>query len=201
MTGKLFHRYIETLSGCLQASQASRQDGSAMEMSDAMDWAAQCAHKVHDAGNKIMFIGNGGSSSISSHLSIDFAKNGNMRALTFSDAPMLTCLGNDLGYENVFAKPVEMYGAKGDMLIAISSSGGSANILNAVAKAREIGATVLTLSGFKPDNPLRQSGDVNLYVPSYEYGFVEVAHTALLHAVLDLTMGWTPENGLWENKK
>jgi len=201
MSGKLFNQYLDTLASCLRESEASRADGTPMQMNDAMDWAAKTAHDAHDAGNKTMFVGNGGSSSISSHLSIDFAKNGGMRAMTFSDAPMLTCLGNDVGYENVFAKPVEMYGAKGDMLIAISSSGGSANILNAVAKAREIGATVFTLSGFKPDNPLRQSGDVNLYVPSYEYGFVETAHTALLHAVLDLTMGWTPEDGLWERKQ
>lgn len=201
MPKRLFNRYLDTLAACLRESEASKADGTPMEMGDAIDWAAQVAHEAHDADKKMMFVGNGGSSSISSHLSIDFAKNGGMRAMTFSDAAMLTCLGNDVGFENVFAKPVEMYGAQGDMLVAISSSGGSANILNAVAKAREIGATILTLSGFKPDNPLRHSGDVNLYVPSYEYGFVETAHTALLHAVLDLTMGWTPEDGLWERKQ
>jgi len=201
MTNLLFNQYLETLAACLKESEASAQDGTPMEMGAAMDWIADTAKTAHQRGNKMMFVGNGGSSSISSHLSIDFAKNGGMRAMTFTDAPMLTCLGNDLGYENVYAKPVEMYGAAGDMLVAISSSGGSTNILNAVAKARDIGASVLTLSGFKPDNPLRGSGDVNLYVPSYEYGFVETAHTALLHAALDISMGWTKEDGLWERKQ
>ena len=83
-----------------------------------------------------MFIGNGGSAGIASHLAIDFSKNGGLRALAFNDPSALTCLGNDLGYENVFAKQIELHGRAGDLLIAISSSGRSPNILNAVEAAR-----------------------------------------------------------------
>jgi D-sedoheptulose 7-phosphate isomerase len=78
------------------------------------------------------------------------------------------------------------------VLIAISWSGKSPNILNGVRAARQYGATVVTFSGFRDDNPLRQQGDVNFYVRATEYGFVEVAHQAILHAILDIGAGWKP---------
>ena len=90
----------------------------------------------------------------------------------------------------MFAKQLEMHARQGDLLVAISSSGSSENILRAVGTARERGCAVITLSGFSPNNPLRQMGDLNLYVPSGEYGFVEVTHLSLCHAMLDLAMGW-----------
>src|SRR6185295_3206162 len=110
------------------------------------------------------FVGNGGSAGICSHLAIDFSKNGGLRSLAFNDPSALTCLGNDLGYENVFAKQIDFHGRPGDLLIAISSSGRSPNILSAVAKARERECSVVTLSGFGDDNGLRRTGDVNFYV-------------------------------------
>lgn len=151
-------------------------------------------------GGKAIFVGNGGSASIASHMAIDFAKNAGIPAMAFNDGVTLTCLGNDLGYDQVFAKQVEMYGKPEDVLVAISSSGNSASILNAVAAARRIGMPVLTLSGFEAENRLRKLGDWNLYVPSGEYGFVEIVHLAVIHAVLDLAMGWTAEKGLWADK-
>jgi D-sedoheptulose 7-phosphate isomerase len=108
-----------------------------------------------------------------------------MRAMAFNDAAQLTCLGNDFGYEHVFDKPVEMFADPGDVLVAISSSGRSENILRAARMARTLGVRVVTLSGFATDNPLRYLGDVNFYVPSKSYGQVEVTHLALLHGMLD----------------
>ena len=102
---------------------------------------------------------------------------------------MLTCLGNDLGYDRVFAKQVELYARAGDLVIAISSSGRSANILNAVDAAIAAGCTVATLSGFAPDNPLRRKGKWNFYVASDRYGFVEIGHLTICHAVLDFLCG------------
>jgi D-sedoheptulose 7-phosphate isomerase len=110
--------------------------------------------------------------------------------MAFGDGAVLTCLGNDLGYENVFARQIEWHGRAGDVLIAISSSGKSPNILNGVQAARSQGGTIVTFSGFREDNPLRKAGDVNFYVRAMEYGFVEVAHQAILHAILDIDMGW-----------
>ena len=183
-------RYFATLSDLLH--RASVTDGAAKSMSlaDGCEWVRKAARETHDAGNKIIFVGNGGSAGIASHLAIDFSKNGGLRSLAFNDASALTCLGNDLGYENVFAKQLDFHARAGDLLIAISSSGRSPNILNAVKAARAHDCKVVTFSGFTEENDLRKSGDVNFYIGSGEYGFVEVAHLALCHAVLDIDMGW-----------
>lgn len=140
------------------------------------------------AGHKIMFIGNGGSAGISSHMSTDFWKNGGMRAIAFNDSSVLTCIGNDYGYRHVFEKPIEMFADNGDILIAISSSGRSENILLGVNAARSKACKVITLSGFEPDNPLSSMGDFNFYVPSKAYGPVEVLHHSICHCILDTIM-------------
>jgi D-sedoheptulose 7-phosphate isomerase len=182
-------RYFKNLESILRNAEATSLSGSKMALADGCEWVRQAAHDAHDSGNTILFVGNGGSAGIASHLAIDFSKNGGMRAMAFNDPSALTCLGNDLGYENVFAKQIEFHGRPGDLLIGISSSGRSANILNAVKMARSRDIKVVTFSGFTPDNALRGVGDVNFFVAAKEYGFVEVAHLALCHAVLDIDMG------------
>ena len=183
-------RYFETLSRLITDTEVTDGSGSRLQLEDAFDKIADAAHSTHNLGNKIMFIGNGGSAGIASHLAIDFSKNGGLRSLAFNDPAALTCLGNDLGYQNVFAKQLEFHACAGDLLIAISSSGQSPNILAAVAMARKRQAGVVTFSGFDEGNALRRAGDVNFYVRSAEYGFVEIAHLSLCHAILDLDAGW-----------
>ncbi len=139
-----------------------------------------------DKGGKQMFIGNGGSAAIASHMAIDFSKNGGLPAMCFNDGAALTCLGNDFGYEEVFARQIGYHGRKEDLLFAISSSGSSPSILRAVDVARRIGCAVVTMSGFKPTNPLRKMGEVNFHVNLEDYGVVEVAHTVLIHAVVEM---------------
>jgi D-sedoheptulose 7-phosphate isomerase len=186
------HAYLETLAQATAQSQATTAAGEKVPLDAAIDRCIEWAKAAHDAGRKIMIIGNGGSAGIASHTAIDLSKNANLRTLAFNDSSALTCLGNDFGFEHVFAKQIEFHGNAGDLLIAISSSGRSANILNAVAAARARAIRVLTFSGFTADNPLRAAGDLNFYVPASEYGFVEMGHQALLHALLDLKIGWQP---------
>lgn len=133
---------------------------------------------------KLIFVGNGGSAAIASHQAVDFWKNGGIKAVTFNDASLLTCIGNDCGYENVFSEPVRRFAESGDVVLAISSSGRSPNMLNAVKAARSMGSRVITFSGFTADNPLRRMGDVNFFVPVRAYGLVEVSHLILIHAML-----------------
>jgi D-sedoheptulose 7-phosphate isomerase len=187
-------RYFATLSHLLNGAVVTNHVAKDMPLAEGCQWLRKAAHEAHDAGNKIIFVGNGGSAGIASHLAIDFSKNGGLRSLAFNDASALTCLGNDLGYENVFAKQLDFHAHAGDLLIAISSSGRSPNILNAVKTARERGCKVVTFSGFTEGNDLRKIGDVNFFVKSHEYGFVEVTHLALCHAVLDIDMGWGQRN-------
>ena len=137
------------------------------------------------SGRKVMFVGNGGSAAIASHQAVDYWKNGGMRAIAFNDASLLTCVANDFGYPHVFEKSIEMFADPGDVLIAISSSGKSENILRAVATAVKAQCRIVTMSGFSPDNPLRRQGEVNFYVPSHSYGFVEIAHLSLCHGMVD----------------
>jgi len=145
------------------------------------DEVAKCAA----AGGKVIYIGNGGSASIAGHMAADLWKNGGIKTLCFSEPSLLTCLSNDLGYENVFSAPTETYADKGDVYVAISSSGRSPNILKAGAAALKRGCVLVTFSGFAPDNPLRSLGKINFYVPSLVYGVVETAHSALCHSVVD----------------
>jgi D-sedoheptulose 7-phosphate isomerase len=132
-----------------------------------------------------MFIGNGGSAAIASHQAVDFWKNGGVRAIAFNDTSLLTCIGNDYGFAQVFEKPVEMFADAGDVLIAISSSGRSENILRGARAARERGCHVVTLSGFAADNPLRALGHLNFYAPGQGYGLVEITHLSICHAICD----------------
>ncbi len=130
---------------------------------------------------QLFVIGNGGSAGVAGHAVIDFLNVAKLRATTLHDAPMLTCLSNDYGYENSYARALEVWAKPGDLLIAISSSGQSANMTNAVETVRRAGTEVMTLSGFREDNPLRQGGDLNIWLPSSHYGMVEIGHQFVLH--------------------
>ena len=187
--GREIRRYFTTLSDYLTDAAASSASGHALDMADAVNDVMGLARGAHASGNKVIFVGNGGSAAIASHMATDYSKNGNVRSLALNDSSMLTCLGNDLGYERVFAKQIELHARPGDLVIAISSSGRSANIINAVAAARAAGCRVVTFSGFKPDNPLRGLGDINFYIASDRYGFVEIGHLTICHAILDFICG------------
>jgi D-sedoheptulose 7-phosphate isomerase len=182
--------YVDILGSTVRTAVATDLHGKGVPLDTAIEWAVDTARGVTDKGGKIIFAGNGGSAAIASHMATDYSKNGGLRAWAMNDGSMLTCLANDYGYEHVFAKQIEFHGRPGDVLVAISSSGQSANILAAVAAARKLGCTVLTLSGFRPDNALRKTGDMNLYLDSTAYGYVEIGHLALCHAILDYSMEW-----------
>jgi D-sedoheptulose 7-phosphate isomerase len=133
----------------------------------------------------IYFIGNGGSNAICSHMLEDYAKIAGFRTFSFTDAALITCFSNDYGYENAMAEWLKIYMKENDTLVAISSSGNSKNIIHAANTAKEHKAHVITLSGFKEANPLRQLGDVNYYLPIENYGVVECFHQVILHSMLD----------------
>ena len=135
---------------------------------------------------RIFFIGNGGSNSIASHMMEDFGKMLRKQTFSFSDASLITCYANDYGYENAMAEWLKVYEPnEQDLLVAISSSGSSKNILNAVAIAKSARCPILTLSGFDDQNPLRSAGNVNLHIESRSYGIVETMHQVFIHTVLD----------------
>jgi D-sedoheptulose 7-phosphate isomerase len=179
-------KYYDELEAIIKKIKAVDKSGSKISFDQAVQNAMDLILKQHAAGKKLMFIGNGGSAGIASHMAVDFWKNGGIKAIAFNDPSLLTCISNDCGYQSVFEKPVEMFAEAGDILIAISSSGRSENIQNGVKAARAKGCLVVTLSGFNADNPLCKTGDINFYVPSGAYGHVEVVHQTILHYLLDM---------------
>ena len=175
------------------------RDGNKLEFSDGFLKTIniiieQCLKEK----NKLIFIGNGGSAAIASHQAVDFFTNLNIKTITFNDPFLLTCISNDFGYENVFSRPMAIQAGKGDILAAISSSGKSKNILNATQIAKEKGCHIITMSGFNPDNPLRKEGDVNFYVASDSYRFVEATHSIYWDFILELLIDLNKKfNGDW----
>jgi D-sedoheptulose 7-phosphate isomerase len=151
--------------------------------------AAEMLRSCTQRGNKVIFAGNGASATIASHCALDFTKQARIRSVSFNDAAILTAYGNDYGYEWWVARAMEHYADPGDLAFLISSSGKSRNIIHAAEYARENSLEVITLSGFVPDNPLKQLGHVNLWCNSRSYNTVETAHMLWLVALCDLIIG------------
>jgi len=183
-----FSDYWQRLKKSVKEIEVEDNQGNSFSLEDGLQIVTR--HIIHQTsqGKKVLFIGNGGSASIASHMAIDFWKNGRMKAVSFNDPAQLTCLANDLGVEQIFSSPIEIFAEKGDILVAISSSGKSPNILNGVDAGKKRQCWILTLSGFTPSNPLRKMGDLNFYVPENSYGIVESAHAILCHYILDRIM-------------
>lgn len=148
--------------------------------------------KIKKNKKKIIVIGNGGSAGIASHFSVDMTKNGKIRCVNFNEPGLITCLTNDFSYEEMYAKAINYYGEKGDLLIAISSSGTSQNIIKACVEARKRKfSKIITLSGFPKKTKLKYKGDVNLVVDSRSYNFIENIHQIWLLMLVDLIIGKT----------
>jgi len=141
--------------------------------------------RIRENKNTIYFIGNGASASMASHISADLSKNAFIHTEVFSDLSLLTAIANDCGYDQVFAEPLRRRMKKGDMLVAISSSGNSPNIVNACRVFNNLGGVVVTLSAMKEDNACRNAGALNFYVPADTYGMAESTHAAILHYWVD----------------
>lgn len=135
----------------------------------------------------VVAVGNGGSETIASHVAIDFLFAG-ISTFSLSTPAVTTAISNDLGYEQVYERQIESL-QPGGCLIAISSSGNSKNIVNAIYEAQKKQYKIITLSGFKPDNAIRSMGDINLYVPYEDYGIVEVSHMMMLHYMINVLRG------------
>ena len=134
---------------------------------------------------RLFIAGNGGSAAIASHIAIDLANSLSINCLNFNEPSLITCYSNDYGYENWLSSCVKNYCDKKDYLILISSSGTSKNIINSANEAKKKGMKLITFSGFKSSNPLRQKGLINFWVDSDSYNFVESTHLIILLSAID----------------
>ena len=135
---------------------------------------------------KVYLVGNGGSSSIASHVSVDLSKVARVPSSTFNNANLITCFANDYGYENWVTEAIKAYINKNDMIILISSSGTSKNIINAAKYCKKNSIDLVTFSGFKKNNLLSKLGNVNIHINSNQYNFIEMAHHIILVYIVDI---------------
>lgn len=177
---------IDRLHDVLKTVSFRDDAGRSLDADSAFARWRDMAVAVRDMSRTIYLVGNGASASMASHFAADLAKNGHLHTQVFSDLSLITAISNDIGYEQVFAEPLRRRGQRGDLLVAISSSGRSPNILAVVKVAQEQGLAIVTLSGMNPENPLRTGGSLNIYAAAQSYGLVETAHAAILHRWMDL---------------
>lgn len=180
-----WNAFVTTIANALSALEVHIPKEPGGSVASAFALWHDLTVKTRDNNGTIYLAGNGASASMASHFAADLAKNGGMRTRIFTDGAELTAIGNDVGFDQVFALPLERDARKGDMLVAISSSGSSPNILNAAYAAHRKQATVITLTGFKHDNPLSRLGDINFHVCADTYGLVESSHATILHFWMD----------------
>lgn len=147
---------------------------------------ANICKRVRDSGNKLIFAGNGASASISSHASTDFTQHAKVRSICFNDHNLITAFSNDYGYENWVARALDAYADPGDVVILISSSGRSPNIVSAAEFALENNLELVTFSGFAEDNPLRNLGMLSFWVDSNLYNIVESIHLIWVLSVANM---------------
>ena len=177
--------YFAGFSRALELVEVTTHERQSLSVEEGLRSVVDLIVALKCEGGKALLIGNGGSAAIVSHVHNDLCKAVGLRAIVFGDAPLLTALANDDGYQEVFNRPVGLWADRHDLLIAVSSSGESKNIVSAATFAREKGCHLVTFTGFKPNNRLRQLGDLNVYVPVSHYGYVEMAHSVIAHFVTD----------------
>ncbi len=186
-------KHIQALNSTLQSLSARDGSGHEIDPDSAFALWRDRTLEIREAGKTVYLIGNGASASMASHMAADLAKNGRVRTEVFTDLALITAVANDLSYEEVFAWPLHQQMVEGDMLVAISSSGQSPNVLRASKVAAGLHGLVVTLSAMRHDNRLRSNGMLNFYVPADTYGMAETCHAGILHYWVDQMVPAMPE--------
>ncbi|MCR4304404.1 MAG: SIS domain-containing protein [Gallionella sp.] len=169
----------------LGSCEVTGRNGSSLGTEAGIATALQILTRMRGKNGSVYVIGNGGSAAVASHAVIDLINVAKLRAFTLHEPSVLTCIVNDYGYENAYSRLLAHMARPEDILIAISSSGRSMNIRNAATQVINNGGSVITLSGFLHDNPLRSMGDVNIWLDISDYGLVEIGHQFILHNMSD----------------
>jgi len=184
----LWTKNVDEIAKYLLSPGISDGDTQSLEIDLAfarwIDWTVE----VRERKKTIFLIGNGASASMASHVAADLAKNAHVRTEVFTDLALITAIANDLSFQEIFSEPLKRRLLPGDMVVAISSSGRSPNILQAVQTTKILGGKVVTLSAMQRDNPLRSLGDLNFHIPAPSYGMAETCHAAILHYWIDRTI-------------
>ena len=180
-----YNSYLRDLHNSLNHMIVTDRDAHELTQEHGLlEWCRMC-HEAKFAGHTMYFVGNGASATMASHMAADFSKNCGCRAMAFNDIALMTAVSNDIHYEDCFAVPLARFATAGDIVITVSSSGNSPNVIKAIDCARSMKLRVVTVSGMNPENRSRKIGDLNFWIPAVTYGLLEASHQALLHCWLD----------------
>ena len=180
-----YGEYVDAVSRALTHMEVTDSRGEPMSPDEGLGAWCNLTRTVKQDNATMFFTGNGASAMMAGHMAADASKNGGFRSQAFNDAALMTAISNDISYDESFALPLGRFADPGDVLVTISSSGNSPNIIRAIETASEMGLAVVTLSGMGPDNRSRGMGNLNFYIPADTYGVVEASHQVVLHGWLD----------------
>ena len=170
-----------------------RYRGEDVSLDTGLQTLARIWARQRTEDRAVYWIGNGGSAALVSHLSQDLLNTYGVRSLTFNDPALITCMANDYGYRDVFARPLRVVARECNVLMAISSFGMSDNVIGAAETALENGLDLITCSAFAEDNRLQTlPATLAFHTPTENYGLAELTHGALLHAAIDGLAGESP---------
>jgi len=181
-----WNQNIETLNKYLSSISFRNIQGRELGVDEGFAELLNQTKKVRNENNTLYLVGNGASASMASHMAADFAKNGRIKTQVFTDLSLITAIANDISFNEIFAEPIRFQMVENDMLVAISSSGNSKNVIRACEECRKKNGKIITLSAMKRDNALQSLGDINIYIPAQTYGWAESGHAAILHYWMDL---------------
>jgi D-sedoheptulose 7-phosphate isomerase len=142
--------------------------------------------KTNQNNKKVIIAGNGGSSATASHVAVDLTKNAKIKCINFNEYDLITCFANDFGYENWLSKAIEFYAEKGDLLILLSCSGNSKNLVNCIKVSNKMGVEIATLTGCDKNNSLKlNNAGINIWVKSSDYNVIEANHHIILLSIVN----------------
>ena len=167
----------------LEKAEFSDHEGDSLDYKNGIQKNLKMLESLRNRCGNLFLVGNGGSAGVVSHILTDFINVNKLNARTLHESSLLSCMSNDYGYENSFSEPLSTLAREKDLLIAVSSSGRSPNIHNAVKSVKKAGGEAITLSGFREDKSLRSMGDLNVWLDSTNYGLVEIGHLFYLHHI------------------
>jgi len=181
-----FKNYTKEIYDSILGMIVTLRDGTVLDQDAGLYEWVRLAKEVRDNRDGTLYlIGNGASATIAEHIVLDAMKAGRFKTGSCSETAYLTAIANDISSDELFSFKLNRVFTDRDMLITVSSSGNSPNIIRAIETVRPKGGCVVTLSGMKPDNKSRTLGDLNFYLPAPTYGTSEVCHADLMHCWLD----------------
>ena len=182
---ELWTGYADAITAGLRDMIVTDAAGASVPAQDGFaKWVAM-THAVRQRDAQLFIFGNGGSAAMASHMVTDAIALAQLRANALNDPTMLTAAANDLSFEQTFALQLKHLARAGDLVVAISQSGNSMNIVRAVEASRSRRIAAVTLSAMRADNRCRAAGDLNFYVPLARYGLAQCAHQVILHYWFD----------------